>query len=124
MGSSHQWYSQRMRSESHTSSEYQDASEYLDLDIGLASSSAQGEAEALYTSSDRRDDKLEEIDDSNVGAGEDDVSGVAFDDDNDLSNLESEKQDLTRSFASSSFTSDLVEADDAGSTGSSSNEAL
>ncbi len=133
---SQQWYAQRMRSESHTSSEYQDASEYLDLDIGplLQPSYQHDDTTAAVSGNDDAalnggasgkkeddDDDDAEIDDKNVGIGGEDDSGGA--EDNEFTNLKIEKLEVS-SYASPPIPIDSVSADDAGSTGNSSNESL
>jgi len=132
VGVPHQWYAQRMRSESHTSSDYQDASEYLDMDAntGYYQGSNQNSDSSTKRQEEEDNDKLDdepEIDDQNVGEG--DTSGVSSCNDNiethgDRSGPESEKNEFVSGEAGPSLLGDSVNADDAGSTDCISNESL
>ena len=136
MGAPHQWYTQRMRSESHTSSDYQDASEYLDIDAnagyypGANQNSSAGDSNPGGQDDDEEDDdkpgNKPEMDDQNVGGGT--ASNLSCNDnaetDGNRSCSESEKTESASSEAGPSLSGDSVDADDAGSTSCNSNESL
>lgn len=113
-----QWYAQRIRSVSHTSSDqdqYQDASEYLDLDVGTLSLSASSlnKEHAPESSGGNTGDYLEDVDDD-----EDVVNAHHESSNGDSPNLDSGEDSA---HASPSLSDEAVVADNASS--SSSDEA-
>lgn len=104
-----QWYSQRMRSVSHTSSDqdqYQDASEYLDLDIGTLSLSSSSPTKEHAP--ENAGESLEDVDDD-----DDDVSNAHFDrGDDNFSNMDM-GEDAAQCHAPPPLSDDAVVAGDA-----------